>query len=156
MFLRMGWMFSSLPWFKHILEAENGFAHGCDFKGRCTCLAVDPKHPGNSHSTKLDILRWLPFTGTIHVTNVMYLLLKVGCVCVVIITWECCEPGLIAMSRCLLYNFRWSALILGIWANTWKNCKLEAGIIFSKVIFHWAECNALFKLQHLVKFSIFW
>ena len=71
-------------------------------------------------------------------------------------TWDCCEPGLIAMLRCLLYISRWSALILGIWANTWKNCKLTAGIIFSKLRSHWAECNALFKLQHLVKFSIFW
>ena len=26
------------------------------FKGRCTCLAVDSKHPGKSHGTKLDNL----------------------------------------------------------------------------------------------------
>ena len=60
--------------------AENDFVLGCDFKGRCTCLAGDPKHSGESQSPKLDILRWLPFTGTIHVI-VIYLLLKVGCCC---------------------------------------------------------------------------
>ena len=41
--------------------------------------------------------------------------------------------------------------VIGIWANTWKNCKLKAGIILVKLRSPWAECNALFKLQHLVK-----
>ena len=158
MFLRMGWMFSSLPWFKHILEAENDFAHGCDFKGRCTCLAVDPKHPGKSHSIKLDILRWLPFTGTIYVI-VIYLLLKVGCCCWCgdsTITWDCCEPcPMWCQGVYCTFHMQHSALILGICANTWKNCKLKAGIGFAKLSFHRAECDVLHKLQHSVKFLIF-